>query len=386
MKIAFFTYSTKPRGSVVHTIELANALVHLGHEVGVYALDKEGQGFDTQGKFQYFAVPAQAAPSDLDQLISQRIQEFVKYFTQASTQPAYDIYHAQDCIGANALATLRAQQIIPHFVRTVHHIEAFNSPYLQACQTYSVIEPDQCFCVSQHWQGQLLEQYGIQALRINNGVNCDHPLSAHAKIAAQKLAQTQFGITGCPVYLTVGGIEPRKNSHRLLEAFAQVRQQFPTAQLVIAGGATLFDYQAYRDEFFNIAKQLHLVPGQSLLLPGVVTAQELVALYHSADAFVFPSHKEGWGLVVLEAIACGLPVITSNQPPFTEFLHPEQALLVDPNSLDDIAQAMLTAIHPEIAHYLTHNSYPICQHYTWENSAKMHLEHYNTFIHQTTNP
>jgi glycosyltransferase involved in cell wall biosynthesis len=54
------------------------------------------------------------------------------------------------------------------------------------------------------------------------------------------------------------------------------------------------------------------VIGRSLILPGVIPDRDLPALYRIADAFVFPSVKEGWGLVVLEAIAAGVPVITSN--------------------------------------------------------------------------
>ena len=69
----------------------------------------------------------------------------------------------------------------------------------------------------------------------------------------------------------------------------------------------------------------------------------------SADVFCFPSVKEGWGLVVLEAIAAGLPVITANEPPFTEFLAPHQALLVPPTSISDLAGAMLTAANSDQA-------------------------------------
>jgi hypothetical protein len=63
----------------------------------------------------------------------------VAYFSQSSE--TYDCYHAQDCIGANALSRLRQRQLIPHFVRTVHHIEAYNSVYLQQCQERSIRDP-----------------------------------------------------------------------------------------------------------------------------------------------------------------------------------------------------------------------------------------------------
>ncbi|MEO1404592.1 MAG: MSMEG_0565 family glycosyltransferase, partial [Cyanobacteria bacterium J06635_1] len=58
LRIALLTYSTKPRGSVIHTLELANALYQLGHQPCVFALDKDGQGFPRQTAFQTCAVPA----------------------------------------------------------------------------------------------------------------------------------------------------------------------------------------------------------------------------------------------------------------------------------------------------------------------------------------
>lgn len=104
--------------------------------------------------------------------------------------------------------------------------------------------------------------------------------------------------------------------------------------------------------------------GKSLILPGVIPEAELPALYRIADAFVFPSVKEGWGLVVLEAIASGIPVITSNQSPFTEFLSKTQALLIDPNSPDAIAQAMRSIAQPELAHSLVQQSQSILSRYS----------------------
>ena len=82
LRIALLTYSTKPRGSVVHTLELAIALHTLGHTVCIYALDKDaldkdGKGFDRPLPCNVDLIPARPAPKDMDQLIHQRIQEFV---------------------------------------------------------------------------------------------------------------------------------------------------------------------------------------------------------------------------------------------------------------------------------------------------------------------
>ena len=371
LRIALFTYSTKPRGSVVHTVELAEALQDLGQQVCVYALDKDGTGFYRSLRCPYELVPAQPIIGGIDALIEQRIQEFVDYLSARSL--TYDCYHAQDCISANALDRLKQNKQIPHFIRTVHHIEDFNSPYLQDCQEKSIRHPDMKLCVSAKWQVELREKYQIEAPRVTNGVNSQRFFPSRDGSNALK---SQLGIDGWPVYLTIGGIEPRKNSLVLLQAFTEVLAQYPQAQLVIAGGATLFDYQAYREEFFALAQSVGVQIGKSLILPGAIADNQLPVLYRASNAFVFPSIKEGWGLVVLEAMASGLPVITSNEPPFTEFLSNTDALLVDPHCVDALALAMKAAVKPEIAQRLSHQGLEVSTRYTWEQSANLHLTHY----------
>jgi glycosyltransferase-like protein len=376
LRIALLTYSTKPRGSVIHTLELAEALHRLGHTVCVYALDKDGVGFDFPLSCNYQLIPARSAPAQIDQLIRQRIQEFVDVLSYC--RQSFDCYHAQDCISANALAVLSRKHLIPRFIRTVHHIEDYQSQYLQQCQDQSIQDATLCLCVSQHWQAELQRQYQIKAPRVINGVNLKR--FSTRSLALQSTLRERWQLTGKPIYLSVGGIEPRKNSMRLLQAFAQVLHTHPQAQLVIAGGATLFDYQDYRNEFFEQVRQLGIAEQRSLILPGVIADAELPALYQLADAFVFPSLKEGWGLVLLEAIAAGLPVITANQAPFTEFLSPAQALLVHPDSTAAIAQAMRQVTQSDLALALVHQSQPILAQYTWEASARLHVFYYQQFL------
>jgi len=257
LKIALLTYSTKPRGSVIHTLELAEALHHLGHQVCIYALDKDGKGFDYPLSCDYEPVPAYPAPTEIDALIEQRIQEFVEYLKQS--HQIYDCYHAQDCISANALAILRQERQVPHFLRTIHHIEDYSSPYLEQCQERSIREANLCLCVSERWQTELQQQYQTYAPRVLNGVN----LGRFSPVlnGLEHTLIKRWKLKGSPIYLTVDGIEPRKNSIRLLQAFGQVLKEYPKAQLLIAGGATLFDYQVYREEFFALAHQLQIEIG-----------------------------------------------------------------------------------------------------------------------------
>ncbi|MGG6293956.1 MSMEG_0565 family glycosyltransferase [Leptolyngbya sp. AN02str] len=390
LRIALLTYATKPRGSVIHCLELADALHALGHYVCIFALDKDGVGFHRATQCQVTLIPALPAPQEIGEVIRQRIQEFVQFFLASSEE--FDIYHAQDCIAANALLALRQCGKIPHFARTIHHIDEFTNAYLHDCQERSIREPDLRLCVSQYWQQALKQRYHIQAPRVTNGVN----LARFSQLSENSEADAfgdrpspfcqRYGINGDPFFLTIGGIEPRKNSLRLLQAFAAVLADHPQAQLMIAGGASVFDYADYRAEFFALAHQLGIEVGRSLLLPGVIPDDDLPELYRCADAFVFPSLKEGWGLVVLEAIASGIPVITSNCHPFTEFLCPNQALLVDPQQPEAIAQAMHWVTQPEVATALVQNSRPVCEQYSWERSARMHVYQYTQLLIARSQP
>lgn len=397
LKIALFTYSTKPRGGVIHTLELAEALQKEGHHVCIYALDKDKIGFHRplnclskliptkpaadrelllQRKQKYFK--GEIAEQDLnpvDELIKQRIQEFISYLERETE--TYDIYHSQDCISSNVLKVMRDKGSIPHFIRTVHHIDEFNSSYLQQCHDRSILEPDLCLCVSNYWQQQLQQQYHVAAPVIINGVDTKR-FSGKLNGKEAKLKQ-ELGINGNLVYLTIGGIEPRKNSLKLLEAFVKVLKTYPEAQLIIAGGETLFDYEPYRLKFFSLAQKHNVVIGKSLILPGVMADEDIPVLYRCADAFVFPSVKEGWGLVLLEAIASGLLTITANIPPFTEFLDQDSSLLINPDSKDHIANAMLNILGKDIAQKLIDNSASIPDRYSWQKSAQMHLKHYAKF-------
>ena len=211
-------------------------------------------------------------------------------------------------------------------------------------------------------------------LIVINGIN---PQKFSSQINGLEIElKERLGITGDPIYLSIGGIEPRKNSLKLLQAFSQVLKTYPQAQLVIAGGDTLFDYKPYRQEFFNLVQQHKIEIGKSLILPGVISERDLPVLYRCADALVFPSVKEGWGLVLLEAIASGLPIVTANIPPFTEFLDHDTALLIDPHSIDAIAFAMLDILNKNLSQKLVNNSAAIAAKYTWQKSAQIHLDLY----------
>jgi glycosyltransferase involved in cell wall biosynthesis len=150
-------------------------------------------------------------------------------------------------------------------------------------------------------------------------------LRARERLASKYRIESDF-------LLYVGRIQARKNLVRMVEAYARVRRQGATANLVIVGKP---DYGA--EQVFARIADLGLK--EVVVFPGYVDGGDLPLFYQGAEAFVFPSLFEGFGLPVLESMACGIPTITSYGSSLEEVAG-GAAVLVDPKSVDSIANAM----------------------------------------------
>ncbi|HWP93117.1 MAG TPA: MSMEG_0565 family glycosyltransferase [Thermodesulfobacteriota bacterium] len=383
LKIALLTYSTKPRGGVVHTLSLAEELAHLGHRVHIYALSG-GEGFFRPVGVPYTLIPCENLPDEgMDEKVKRYINTYSTYL--AYTNLDCDIYHAEDCISANALLVLRNLGLIKSFIRTVHHVDDFTSPSLIECQLRSIIEPDHIIVVSKFWENELRSRFSLNPTVINNGVDVERFKITGVEGFKDK-AKEDFLVSGCRVILSVGGIEPRKNTLTTLRAFGIAKSYFKEKgeRLVwlIGGGETLFDYRVYRDEFFSEVKRSGCRLDEDIILLGNVPDDSMTKLYGAADVLVFPSVKEGWGLVVFEAMASGLPVIASIIEPLTEYLGDEEnSLLVSPMDYEALAHGIIRAMeNPELRDRLIKNGRKTAESYSWRTTALKHEEFYEGIL------
>ncbi|MDA1093692.1 MAG: glycosyltransferase family 1 protein [Acidobacteria bacterium] len=133
--------------------------------------------------------------------------------------------------------------------------------------------------------------------------------------------------------LYAGNVKPHKNLERVIEAFARLRSDTSADIKLLITGSEISRYATIRRAVhrYNLHKHVRFL--------GFLTTDTLATLYHLADAFVFPSLYEGFGLPPLEAMACGTPVLTSNVSSLPEVVD-DAALLVDPHDTAAIAQAM----------------------------------------------
>jgi glycosyltransferase-like protein len=374
--VALVTYSVKPRGGVVHTLALAEALYTAGHPVRVIALGEPAAGF-----FRPVAVPFTiiAAPPSLPTL-EERVFANVDALAEGLGRVAaeYPILHTQDCISARAACRVRdtVTGAAPVVIRTVHHVDDFTSPSLIDCQRQAILEPDRVLVVSAHWQEILAGEYGTSAEVVHNGVDITRFQAPDPALAAA--LRRRAGAAGRSLILAVGGIEPRKGSDTLMRAIAALRRSGRSLVLAVVGGHSFQDYRDYRDRVLSSLPRLGLRLDDDVVLLGTVPDAELPGWYAAADVLAFPSTKEGWGLAVLEAMSVGLPVVASDLPVFREYLRPgRDALMVPVNDAAALAAALATVLDDRpLADRLRTAGRAVCARFTWAGSAAEHQKIY----------
>jgi glycosyltransferase involved in cell wall biosynthesis len=150
------------------------------------------------------------------------------------------------------------------------------------------------------------------------------------------LAQ-RLGVTDAPVVLFLGSLEPRKNLAFLLDVWREVTTKRADARLIVAGGGPLLNELRARARTLGIEA--------SVVFPGHIPAGEKLDYYRLADMLVFPSTMEGFGLVVAEAMSCGLAVLVSNRGSLPEIVAPAAGgLLADPTDREAFVRGILALL------------------------------------------
>ncbi len=369
-RIAILAHSTNARGGVVHALELGDALTRLGYGTTVFAPDATGAGFFRDTVCTASCVAASPVGRDVRRMVETRVADYVRHFERAENR-RFDAWHAQDGISGNALATLKERGLIPSFARTVHHVDTFDDERLRTLQLRAIEAADHLFVVSRLWRDWLARELGREAGHVGNGVDTKRFSPLPDQTDDELRARLDLP-PDAPVFLAVGGIEERKNSIRLLQAFQTLRLQHPSARWVIAGGASLLDHGHYQARFAGMLAHSGGSAG-AVIRTGPLRQRLMPALYRAATALVFPSIKEGFGLVVLEAMASGIPVVTSRIAPFTEYLSEGDVLWCDPFDVASIATAMTYSLDAAQRRKLIARGLQIAARHDWNDTARAHL-------------
>ena len=218
---------------------------------------------------------------------------------------------------------------------------------------------------SEATKADLVAHYGTPPEKVTVAYpGYDEALAPVRDPAALAAVKARYGITG-NYFLYLGTLQPRKNLSRLVTAFASLKPEAlqPETQLVLAGRRGWL----YRN-LFDQVRRMGLE--DRVLFPGYIPEEDKAPLLSGALAFVFPSLYEGFGLPVLEAQACGCPVVCSNTSSLPEVAG-EGALLVDPTDAEALAAAMARlAGDPALRASLVERGFANLERFSWERCAR----------------
>lgn len=230
----------------------------------------------------------------------------------------------------------------------------------------SIKRADAIVTVSQFTKDEILQFYRVSDEKISvvpNGVDLQKFHSNYDLTSIEKVKK-KFEITE-EYFLYLGTLEPRKNLVRLIEAYEEVMNKLgnhaPT--LVLAGGKGWM----YEEILKKREESKH---PERIIFTSYLAEEDTPLLLSGATAFCFPSLYEGFGMPVLEAMACGVPVLTSNSTALTEIAK-DAALLVNPFSVDEIADGMMELYqNKELREHLIAMGHRRTEQYTWDVAAE----------------
>lgn len=226
-------------------------------------------------------------------------------------------------------------------------------------------EADAIIAVSQATKDDIKKYYAREhsVHVIHHGVdhNRFRVFSASEKQDGMRPLQDAYPLLKQPYLLFVGQIQPRKNIVRLVEAFEELN--IPGLQLVIAGGHGWNNGGIY--------ERIESSPKRNdIIMPGAVPNTLLPLLYANAEVFVLPSLQEGFGIPLLEAAACGIPLVTSDRSSMKEIVG-DAGILINPEDVSSIAQGIQAALQQK--EVLSSQSVTLAQKFSWDATARQTL-------------
>ncbi len=259
-----------------------------------------------------------------------------------------------------------------HDLAFMRHPERFpvaKARYLRTAVAWSVRRATQVIAVSRHTGQDLIEFFGVPDERltvVHSGVDPSfRPLGSDLR---RRLREERTG--GRPYVLYVGTLEPRKNVDVLLRAFASAKRQAGFEHMLVLIGA-----RGWMDDYlFRLAEELRL--GDDVVFAGYVPPGDLPGWYNSADLFAYPSAYEGFGLPLLEAMACGVPAITTASSALVEIAG-DACMTVEPGSEEALQVALQEVLGDKaLAGAMRAAGLTRASQFSWEEAARRTAEVY----------
>ena len=287
-----------------------------------------------------------------------------------------DLFHATDFVLPHTLGSTRTLLTV-HDLSFVRVPEAASPPlkaYLDTVVPRSVARADHILADSDATRDDLIALYKTPARKITvlySGV--DQRLRRVADERALEALRAKYALAGGPYILSVGTLQPRKNYSRVIRALAEVRASGLDLCYAIAGGKGWLE-----DEMQQTIAATGMEDFVRLL--GYVDDEDLPALYSGSRMLLMPSLYEGFGLPILEAMTCGVPVITSNVSSLPEVAG-SAAIQVDPTDKAALRDAIIAVdTEPNLREQLVAKGYRQAERFTWRQSAAELLSVYRRLL------
>jgi glycosyltransferase involved in cell wall biosynthesis len=266
-------------------------------------------------------------------------------------------------------------------ITTIHDLSVIKNPehhpmdrvkYFNKNITQTILNSHHFITVSEFIKNEITEYLGINPEKITviyNGFNQEifkkYPQEILIPFAKKRNIPENY-------ILYVGTIEPRKNLKNLILAYLELSQSLKSQYKLVLTG-----YHGWENsEIFNFVKKER----ENIIYTGYMDDLELAYLYNLAKVLVYPSIYEGFGLPPLEAMACEIPVITSNVSSMPE-IYEDSAFYIDPKDPNDIKQAIETILEDKsLREGLRQKARERAGLFSWENSAKNHLKLFKSFF------
>jgi len=236
----------------------------------------------------------------------------------------------------------------------------------------SILKSDRIIAVSQSTKNDIMKYFSVDHSKISVthlGMNTD--IFHIIKDTPEKEEILKKYNISKRYILFVGTLHPRKNIVRILSSFEKIKLHFNDYQLVIAGKKGWL-----YEEFFEKLNRLPSYIRDDVILTGYSPLDDIPYLYNSAYVSFYPSLYEGFGLPILEAMACGCPVITSNLSSMPEVAG-DAAILIDPYSIEELSSAIERVLSNEqLRQQMRHKGLERAKEFSWEKMAKETLQVY----------
>ncbi len=271
------------------------------------------------------------------------------------------------CDGFCSLTTKVPQCLAVHDLAFLHFPSFIKKSHLLFYKRYTpkfLNKAKSVITVSEFSKHDIITQYKIDADKINVVYSAAKEIFQPLEHEAKQKAKDKY-TDGKEYFIYTGAIHPRKNLMNLLKAFSAFKKRQQSGLKLVLAGRLAWKYESFTKSFQSYKYR------SDVILTGYLEEEELVKLIGAAYAMVYPSLWEGFGVPVLEAMRCDVPVITSVDSSMQEIAQ-QGALYADPNNYLDIAEKMMLLYKNEnLRNEMIEKGKVIVQQYQWDKTADL---------------